>query len=192
MIPRVQLGSVPFSMLSMQTLSVSDDSITTAKIVDDAVTSAKLNIDDGLQVTGNITMTGTLDGSNAYWADYRDYMRFLHQDGVTDSDLCPEGGVAVGVVGPTQSLELQTGNDIAANYWPGGGTCVNVHQVLPCGSIITNYYPYSAESCSTDFTGKWAPFYWWNGEPLQDVTYNILQGGIACFELKYACIQPNS
>ncbi|MBN1656954.1 MAG: hypothetical protein JXA93_01060 [Anaerolineae bacterium] len=39
MVPRVQLGSVPFSM---QALTVPDGSITTAKLANDAVTSAKI------------------------------------------------------------------------------------------------------------------------------------------------------
>ncbi len=42
MAPRVQLGSVPFSM---QALTVPDDSVTTAKIADGAVTTAKLGAD---------------------------------------------------------------------------------------------------------------------------------------------------
>ncbi|MBU0494700.1 MAG: hypothetical protein KKA73_28865 [Chloroflexi bacterium] len=86
--PRVQLGSVPFSM---QALTVSDESITTAKIADGAVTqaklgpdvslvppdgsittskladgavtSAKLNVDNGLDVNGALDINGPIDSS---------------------------------------------------------------------------------------------------------------------------------
>jgi hypothetical protein len=47
--PRVQLGSVPFSM---QAMTVPDGSITTAKIADGAVTSTKLSVGNGLRVSG--------------------------------------------------------------------------------------------------------------------------------------------
>jgi hypothetical protein len=182
--PRVQLGSVPFAV---QALTVPDGSIT----------SAKLNLTNGLTVTGSLTLTGdinlggVLTGPHGFWADYRPYIRFMKQNGVTDAALCPEGGVAVGVVSPLRSLTLKTGNDIAQNLYPKGGTCVNVHMIAPCGTINDNYYPYQAESCTTDFSGKWAPFYWWDGAPTHDVTFNILGGGIGCFPVKYACVRPN-
>ena len=50
MAPRVQLGSVPFSM---QAMTVPDGSITTAKIAHGAVTSTKLSVDNGLHVSGS-------------------------------------------------------------------------------------------------------------------------------------------
>ena len=56
--PRVQLGSVPFSM---QAMTVVDRSITTNKIADGAVTSAKLNIDDGLEINGTAVFSGPVD-----------------------------------------------------------------------------------------------------------------------------------
>lgn len=185
MTPRVQLGSVPFSIWS---LTVADNSITTAKIVDGAITTAKLDIDSGLDVTGDISLTGVLQGSNSYWADYRSFIRFLHHDGVTTEGLCPEGGIPVGVTGPKQSLELLTGNDICQyNYDTTRTTCINVHQIAPCGSIIGNFFPYSAQPCSQDFSGKWAPFLWGDGNTSHAVTSNILGAGIGCFEIKYAC-----
>lgn len=176
MLPRTQFGSVPFAV---QALTVPDGSIT----------SEKLNLTNGITVTGDINFTGILTGPNAYWADYRSYIRFLAEDGVNEANLCPEGGVPVGVTGPTQSLELQTGDDIAAALYPNGGTCINVHQVNPCGSIIGNNYPYDPESCSTDFSGKWAPFYWWNGETTHGgATNNILGTNLGCYGIKYACV----
>ena len=54
MTPRVQLGNVPFAV---QALTVPDGSVTTPKIADGAVTSAKLNVNDGLGVTGNLTVS---------------------------------------------------------------------------------------------------------------------------------------
>jgi hypothetical protein len=182
MAPRVQLGSVPFAV---QALTVPDGSIT----------SKKLDLTNGLTVTENLTVThginlgGTLNGPTSYWADFRSYIRILKDKGVTDAALCPEGGVPVGVVSPLQSLKLKTGNDIAQARYAAPGTCVNVHQLAPCGSVIADHYPYEAESCATDFSGKWAPFYWGNGQPTHDVTYNILGGGIGCFGMKYACVR---
>ena len=186
--PRVQLGSVPFSFQAQQALTVPDGSITTGKIADGAVTTAKLDIDSGLTVNGGITLTGTLDGPTSHWADYRAYLRFLKEDGVTAADLCPEGGTPVGVVGPKQSLEWTTGDEICQhNHNTAETACLNVHQIAPGGSIIGNYYPYSAEPCSEDFSGKWAPFYWWNAQPSHDVSNNILGSGIGCVGVKYAC-----
>jgi len=185
MVPRVQLGSVPFSIWS---LTVADDSITSAKIADGAVTTAKLNIDQGLEVNGNITLTGTFDGSTSYWADYRNYIRFLFEDGVTGTALCPEGGVPVGVTGPKQSLDLLTGSDICQlNHDTTRTTCINVHRIAPCGSIIGNYFPYDAEPCNLNFSGQWAPFYWWDAKTSHNVTYNILGSGIGCSGVRYAC-----
>jgi len=183
--PRVQLGSVPFSMVS---LTVPDGSVTTAKIANGAVTTEKLDIDNGLEVTGDIILTGTLQGMHSYWADYRSYLRFLSEGGATTNALCPEGGIPVGVTGPKQSLELLTGNDICQhNYDMTRQTCVNVHRIAPCGSIIGNHFPYNAESCNQKFSGQWAPFYWWNADSTHDVTYNILGSGIGCFGVRYAC-----
>lgn len=182
MVPRVQLGSVPFAV---QALTVPDGSIT----------AEKLDLSNGLQVSGNMTVTngislgGVLNGPTSHWADFRSYIRILKDQGVTDAALCPEGGVPVGVTGPLQSLRLKTGIDIAQAHYPSAGTCVNVHQFHPCGSFVSDLYPYPAEPCTTDFSGKWAPFYWWTGETTHDVTYRILAGGIGCVAVRYACIQ---
>ncbi len=191
--PRVQLGSVPFAV---QALTVPDGSVTTEKIADGAVTGAKLSVNDGLRVggaittTGNIHLDGILTGPRSYWADYRSYIRFLKEDGVTDAQLCPEGGQAVGVTSPIKSLHMKTGDDIAQNLYPSPATCINVHQLAPCGTINGDHYPYSAEPCTTDFSGKWAPFYWWNGKSTHDVTTQLLGSGIGCFPVKYACVRP--
>jgi len=184
--PRVQLGSVPFSM---QALTVPDGSITTEKIADGAVTTEKLDIGSDLIVNGNIILTGTLDGPTSYWADYRAYIRFLKESGVTAADLCPEGGTPVGVVSPKQSLEWSTGDEICQhnNYNTAETRCLNVHRIKPCGSILGDYYPYPAESCSEDFSGKWAPFYWWDAQPSHNVSSGILRSGIGCFSVRYAC-----
>lgn len=209
MAPRVQLGTVPFAVQALTvpdgsittaklaadvSLEPPDGSITTAKIADGAVTSEKLDIGGGLSidgpfsVAGDISLSGVFNGTKSYWADYRDYLRFMEQDGVTASQLCPEGGTPVGVTGPKQSIDLSTGNDICRSNWDTSKqSCLNVHQVAPCGSIIGNHFPYGAESCTTDFSGKWAPFFWWNGEPTHNVTFNILGSGIGCFSVKYAC-----
>jgi hypothetical protein len=173
--PRIKLGSVPFAI---QALTVPDGSIT----------SAKLNLTEGLTVTGDISLDGILRGPTAHWADYRPYIRFLKEQGVTAADLCPEGGVPVGVTGPLQSLSLRTGDDLAQATYPEGGTCVNVHSIAPCGSIIEDRYPNDAELCTEDFSGKWAPFYWWDGSPVSGVTYDILSGGVGCWSVRYACV----
>ncbi len=57
MTPRVQLGSVPFAV---QALTVPDGSVTTEKIADRAVTSAKLNVDNGMSVSGTLTVTNNI------------------------------------------------------------------------------------------------------------------------------------
>lgn len=134
-------------------------------------------------------VSGKMAGPTGYWADYRAYLRFLQEKGVAAVNLCPEGGIPVGVVAPAQSLKWKTGNEICQhnNYQSSYVTCLNVHKLAPCGSIIGDFYPYTAESCETDFSGSWVPFYWWDGEPSHDVTSNILGAGIGCYSLRYAC-----
>ncbi len=134
-------------------------------------------------------VSGKMTGPTGYWADYRAYLRFIQEKGVAAVNLCPEGGIPVGVVAPAQSLKWKTGNEICQhnNYQSSSVTCLNVHKLAPCGSIIGDFYPYAGESCETDFSGSWAPFYWWDGEPSHDVTSNILGAGIGCYSLRYAC-----
>jgi hypothetical protein len=191
MTPRRQLGSAAYAL---QGLTVPDSAITTGKLADGAVTPAKLDTSQGLTVTGvltatsNIAMGGVLTGDTAYWADYRAYLRFMKQSGVTESQLCPEGGAPVGVLGPTQALSLLTGSQICAkNADLLHRSCLNVHQVRPCGSIQSNKFPYAAESCASDFHGMWAPFYWWDGSATQDFTNSIMGGDYGCFSVRYAC-----
>lgn len=184
MAPRVQLGSVPFAV---QALTVPDGSIT----------SKKLNLSDGLLVTGPITTTGgvhmdgSLSGPYSHLIDNRPYIRFLKQDGVTDASLCPEGGTAVGAASPAQSLHLRTGNDIATAAFPNGGTCINVHSIAPCATIIGNHFPYPARSCTDNFAGRWAPFSWTDGTTTHDVTSRLLGSGISCYDVMYACVNLN-
>ena len=174
--PRELIRSVPIAGMALT-------------VPDGSVSSAKLNLTSGLSVTGDITFTGVMKGPKSYWSDNRDYIRFLSESGATQSALCPEGGRPVGVVSPLQSLNLKTGNEIAQAEYPSGGTCLNVHHLAACGSIIGNFYPYNPESCSQDFSGTWAPFYWWDGNPSDNHTNNILGAGIGCFPLRYACVQ---
>jgi len=61
MVPRVQLGSVPFSM---QAMTVPDGAVTTAKIADGAVTSAKLGSE--LEVNGILRASNLDRGYTAY------------------------------------------------------------------------------------------------------------------------------
>lgn len=170
-------------------------SITTTMIADGAVTGSKLapgtlDITGDLAVTGNVSLGGTLDGPYAYWADYRSYIRLLAASGANAANLCPEGGEPVGIVSPKQSINFRTGFEIAQANYPNAGTCVNVHSFAACGSLMADaIYPYAAESCSEDFQGQWAPFYWWNGEPSDDVTYTLLGQGIGCRLIRYACVQ---
>jgi len=69
--PRVQLGSVPFSM---QALTVPDGSIGTEKIVDGAVTQAKLGADIHLlhTIIETAELAGTFDSSASAWVDVPD------------------------------------------------------------------------------------------------------------------------
>jgi hypothetical protein len=61
MVPRVQLGSVPFAV---QALTIPDASVTTAKIADQAVTQAKLGPDVNLvPPDGSITTAKLADGA---------------------------------------------------------------------------------------------------------------------------------
>ena len=143
-----------------------------------------------MTVANDIQLGGVLNGPTSYWADYRPYIRFLKQDGIDTSDLCPEGGFPIGVVGPLQSLSIETGNELASVLYDGAGTCINVHQIAPCGTINGNHFPYEPESCETDFSGKWAPFYWWDGEPTHGgISTKLLGEGIGCFHVKYACVE---
>lgn len=57
MTPRVQVGSTPFAM---QALTVPDGTITTLKLADASVTTNKLNILDGLQMNGDLVITGQI------------------------------------------------------------------------------------------------------------------------------------
>ncbi len=63
MSPRVQLGSVPFSFQAQEALTVSDGSVTTEKIADGAVTTGKLNVDNGLEINGDLNVAGSIKGS---------------------------------------------------------------------------------------------------------------------------------
>ncbi len=141
------------------------------------------------ETIGDVPSASMLKGDLAYWADYRAYLRLAKQNGVTEAALCPEGGQPVGVTSPKQSLALKTGNDIAQSQYPASGSCINVHRFAVCGSVMYDFYPYAAESCAEDFSGSWAPFYWWDGSPSHDVTYNIFQAGVGCQSIRYACVQ---
>jgi len=55
MTPREQIASVPYAMIAS---TVPDGSVTTEKLADAAVTGDKLNTDNGLVVSGDVTVTG--------------------------------------------------------------------------------------------------------------------------------------
>lgn len=57
MVPRVKVGIAPYAI---QALTVPDGAITTFKLADGSVTTNKLNILDGLQMTGNLVITGQI------------------------------------------------------------------------------------------------------------------------------------
>lgn len=217
--PRTQLGGVPLAFTvpdgAITSSKIADGSVTAAKLGGDvslqpgvgsittsmlangSVTSAKLDLATGLTVTsslsvaGNISLAGVLQGPSAYYEDYRPYFRFMKAAGATDAGLCPQGGIPVGVINPLQSLELMTGNQIAAASYPAGGSCINVHSVAPCGSIIGDHYPYAAESCSAEFPGTWAPYLWHSGLPSisRNQTVGVFQSGIGCRSVRYVCVQ---
>lgn len=91
MVPRVQLGSVPYAFTvpdsSVTTAKIADGavtqaklgadvslvppdgSITTAKLADGAVTTVKLNVDNGLGMNGNLTLTGNIFAGGDTWLD---------------------------------------------------------------------------------------------------------------------------
>jgi len=179
MTPREQIGAVPYSIVAGNALSVADG----------AITQNKLNLTNGLTVTGDVNFTGVLS-PKAYWSDYRAYIRFMKDKGVTDAQLCPEGGKATIVPSAYYSLNYKTGNDIAQARYPSAGTCVNVHILAPCATNNGDFYPYSAESCTTNFSGNWAPFQWSNGNDTPSTfTSELLGSGISCRRIYYACVQ---
>ena len=55
MTPREQIASVPYAMIAS---TVADGAVTTAKLVDGAVTTAKLNVNSGLNMTGDLGVDG--------------------------------------------------------------------------------------------------------------------------------------
>jgi len=179
MTPREQIGAVPYSIVAGNALSVADG----------AITQNKLNLTNGLTVTGDINFTGVLNSPKAYWSDYRAYIRFMKDKGVTDAQLCPEGGKATIVPSAYYSLNYKTGNEIAQARYPSAGTCVNVHSLAPGATINGDHYPYSAESCTTNFSGIWAPFQWSNGNDSAAYTTEMLGSGISSRLIKYACVQ---
>jgi len=69
MLPRVQLGSVPFAV---QALTVPDGSVTTAKIADGAVTQAKLGVDVSLVPPDGSITTAKLNDSSVTTAKLAD------------------------------------------------------------------------------------------------------------------------
>jgi len=82
--PRVQLGSVPFSM---QALTVPDGSITAEKIADGAVTSEKLASGD-IKIQGDLTVEGYEDAKNIRFGNNV----VLREDGGRHLHLLPWGG----------------------------------------------------------------------------------------------------
>jgi len=167
----------------------------TDPIPDESITPDKFDLSDGLDiggdtsVEGDIRLDGTVQGPKSHWADYRPHIRFMKESGADAAAMCPEGGSPVGVVNPQQSLTVKTGDELAAMRYGGAGTCVNVHQMAPCGTINGDFYPYQAQSCTTDFSGKWSPFYWWNGTTHSGISIELLGRGIGCYPVKYACVE---
>jgi len=143
--------------------------------------NSKLNVDEN----GDLKVNGHILGKQ--WRDYRAFIRFIKDDGVTSEQLCPEGGVPTISTSPEQSLNLFTGNEICQNSYYEEKTCINVHALAPCSTINTNFYPYEAKSCDENFSGQWAPFHWYTDISTHEVTTHMLGSGIACYSVKYAC-----
>jgi hypothetical protein len=116
MVPRVQLGSVPFSM---QAMTVQDGSITTGKIADGAVTQAKLGSDVSLEPPeGSITTTMIADGAVTSSKFKPLYLEDYQPSEVTQSDswdTLHDGGVVVTGTAEVDSYAIVVFSAIAWN-----------------------------------------------------------------------------
>lgn len=98
MVPRVQLGTVPFSM---QAMTVPDGSITSVKIADEAVTGTK--VADGAVTTDKVNIDADLD---AHGYDIRSIRQ-----------LWTNGRIEVGLDGAGEGGELKLATGTTGNYW---------------------------------------------------------------------------
>ena len=122
MTPREQIASVPYAMIAS---TVPDGSVTTAKIADGAVTSAKLNVDNGLGMNGNLTVTGNVTLAAGWkqilFSDPGNYdFSIVHNGGssldfrspeyaggTTAMSIANSGNVGIGTTDPKAKLEIQ-------------------------------------------------------------------------------------
>ena len=134
--PRVQLGAVPFSMVAQSLVG----QVTTGQIEDGAVTTAKLNVENGLQVSGDsgvrISHNGStwgggvrhesaegssyewlaaVGGGDDAWVNGRGWFLRDMNAGATRLVVDEDGDVGIGTLNPTASLEIQgCGNECTA------------------------------------------------------------------------------
>ena len=133
--PREQIASVPYAMIAN---TVQDGSITTEKIADGAVTTAKLNVDNGLGVSGNVTVTGNVKLIQGYreilFSDPGNYdFSIVHNGGQSLDFRSPEygggttamsiknnGNIGIGMADPQWKLhvngEIQSSTNVILKY----------------------------------------------------------------------------
>jgi hypothetical protein len=150
MTPRVQLGSVPFAV---QALTVPDGSVTTAKLADGAVTSAKLNVDNGLGMNGNLTVTGNVTLAAGE-------KQILFSDpGNCDFSIIHNGGISLDFRSPEchgiTAMRLFNNGDVAVN----GAIQSSINVMLRYATVTTDS---SGEAHLDGYHAVLKPAHWWN------------------------------